>query len=124
MLLFAQMREGESLTEERITELKDAIAQAHSKRHVPAYIFPVQAVPVTLTGKKTEIAIKSVVCGQVGFKPSSVSEQAYKDSGEARLHHHPHLRHHHLHPSSFPCRPLPIPKPWMNTGSTLILREC
>jgi hypothetical protein len=79
------MREGEELTDERITELKDAIAQAHSKRHVPAYIFPVQAVPVTLTGKKTEIAIKSVVCGQVDFKPSSVSNTAGQALGRALI---------------------------------------
>lgn len=87
VLLFAQMREGEELTDDRITELKDAIAQAHSKRHVPAHIFPVTAVPVTLTGKKTEIAIKSVVCGQVDFKPSSVSNLTGQIQ-KKRLRHH------------------------------------
>lgn len=84
VLLFVTMKSGEQLTQQKITEIKEAIAKAHSRRHVPAHIFAVQGIPVTLTGKKTELAVKAVVCGNSAFKPSSVSDDAWSPINSSR----------------------------------------
>ncbi|CAO1616367.1 unnamed protein product [Sympodiomycopsis kandeliae] len=73
VLLFVTMKAGEDLTDQRIRAIKGAIAKAYSRRHVPEHIFRVQDIPVTLTGKKTELAVKAVVCANAAFKPSSAT---------------------------------------------------
>ncbi|KAN0066070.1 hypothetical protein ACQY0O_000163 [Thecaphora frezii] len=77
VLLFIKMREPQAqLSASQQDEIKRAIRQAYSARHVPAYIFQVADVPLTLNGKKTELAVKAIVCGDKRFKTSSVSGKA------------------------------------------------
>lgn len=64
MLLFVKMKPGLKLS----LSLREAIA-AHirkvlSPRHVPKVICETPDIPVTLTGKKTEIPVKRIVSGQ------------------------------------------------------------
>lgn len=73
VLLFVKCREGEKLNDERKTEISQAIKTAYSARHVPKHIFQVRDIPVTANGKKTELAVKAVVCGNTKFKPSSAT---------------------------------------------------
>lgn len=46
VLLFIKMRDGKQLTKELENRIKDAIAKHLSRRHVPAYIFQVEDIPV------------------------------------------------------------------------------
>ncbi|EPQ32187.1 uncharacterized protein PFL1_00384 [Pseudozyma flocculosa PF-1] len=74
VLLFIKMRDpGTHLTPSQQGEIKQAIKVAYSARHVPAFIFEVRDIPLTLNGKKTELAVKAIVCGDTRFKPSSAT---------------------------------------------------
>ena len=74
VLLFVKMRHpAASLTDAQVAEIKSAIRSAYSARHVPAHIFQVKDIPVTLNGKKTELAVKAIVCGNTDFTPSSAT---------------------------------------------------
>ncbi|GAC95620.1 hypothetical protein PHSY_003196 [Pseudozyma hubeiensis SY62] len=74
VLLFIKMRDPSvALGEDHIAQLNKAIKAAYSARHVPEHTFQVQDIPVTLNGKKTELAVKAVVNGNAAFKPSSAT---------------------------------------------------
>ncbi|SPO20859.1 related to Acetoacetyl-CoA synthetase [Ustilago trichophora] len=74
VLLFIKMRDPSStLSESQISQLNKAIKAAYSARHVPEHTFQVSDIPVTLNGKKTELAVKAVVNGNTAFKPSSAT---------------------------------------------------
>lgn len=74
VLLFIKMRDpAATLTEGQVQELNKAIKAAYSARHVPEHTFQVSDIPVTLNGKKTELAVKAVVNGNKAFKPSSAT---------------------------------------------------
>ncbi|KAL0956816.1 hypothetical protein HGRIS_002928 [Hohenbuehelia grisea] len=71
VLLFLKMRPGYLLTRDLDTQIRNAIRSGLSARHVPAYIFAVEDIPVTINGKKIEIAVKQVVSG-IDVKPSGM----------------------------------------------------
>ncbi|SOV08525.1 related to Acetoacetyl-CoA synthetase [Ustilago sp. UG-2017a] len=74
VLLFIKMRDpSATLSSSQIGELNKAIKTAYSARHVPEHTFQIQDIPVTLNGKKTELAVKAVVNGNLAFKPSSAT---------------------------------------------------
>ncbi len=62
--LFVVLREGLSLTNAMVTELKQRIAQGATKRHVPKHIKQVTAIPYTISGKKVEIAVTRMIHGE------------------------------------------------------------
>jgi len=64
VILFVKPRDGVDLTEELKNKIKKNIRENTSPRHVPAFILPVQEVPVTLNGKKVEIAVRNVLEGK------------------------------------------------------------
>ncbi|KAF5648785.1 acetoacetate ligase [Fusarium sp. NRRL 25303] len=64
VLLFVKMRDKNMLKDPLLSKIRDAIRTMLSPRHVPAYIFPVEDIPYTLSGKKVEIAVKSIVSHQ------------------------------------------------------------
>ncbi len=49
VLLFVKMRSGHAFSETLVKRMKDAIRKALSARHVPAYIFEIQDIPVCLS---------------------------------------------------------------------------
>ena len=63
LLLFLLMREGFSLDEALITQIKDRIRSALSPRHVPSAVYVAPAVPRTLNGKKVEVPVKRILQG-------------------------------------------------------------
>jgi len=63
MALFIVLRENSSLTGELDRQIRAAIRQALSPRHVPNEILAVPSIPRTLTGKKLELPIKKLLLG-------------------------------------------------------------
>ncbi|CVK95413.1 related to acetoacetyl-CoA synthetase [Fusarium mangiferae] len=82
VLLFVKMREKNMLKDPLLSKIRDAIRTMLSPRHVPAYIFPVEDIPYTLSGKKVESAVKSIVSHQEVKNTSAISNpgclQEYK----------------------------------------------
>jgi acetoacetyl-CoA synthetase len=64
VFLFVQMLPGKKFTEELRQKLRNAISKGLSPRHVPKFIIPVEAIPVTINGKKVEIAVKQLISGR------------------------------------------------------------
>jgi len=62
--LFVVLREGGTLTPGLEKEIRERIAAAATKRHVPKYIRQVGEIPHTISGKKVEIAVQQVLHGQ------------------------------------------------------------
>ncbi len=63
MPLFVVLREGLVLDDALQQQLRSAIRQALSARHVPNDIFQVGAIPRTLSGKKMELPVKKLLLG-------------------------------------------------------------
>jgi acetoacetyl-CoA synthetase len=72
LLLFVQPAAGHELDEALINAVKRALRTELSPRHVPDVIAAVPAVPRTLTGKKLETPIKSILLGK---SPTDVVSQ-------------------------------------------------
>lgn len=64
VVLFVKMTPGESLSEERIKELKTNIRSNTTPRHVPKYIDTVSDIPYTRSGKKMELAVTHILAGR------------------------------------------------------------
>jgi acetoacetyl-CoA synthetase len=63
MPLFVQLAPGEELTDELQAQLKAAIREQASPRHVPDEIIAVPGVPHTRTGKRLEVPLKKLFQG-------------------------------------------------------------
>src|SRR3954471_535687 len=63
MPLFVQLAPGEELTDELVAQLKRAIREQASPRHVPDEIIVVPGVPHTRTGKRLEVPLKKLFHG-------------------------------------------------------------
>lgn len=64
VVLFVVLREGETLTKELEKEIRSEIAQRATHRHVPDVIRQVTTIPVTISGKKVELAVQRILNGQ------------------------------------------------------------
>jgi acetoacetyl-CoA synthetase len=63
VFLFVRMRENFQLTDALRRKIEVAIRTSLSPRHVPRFILPIEAIPVTINGKKVEIAVKKLISG-------------------------------------------------------------
>ena len=63
MLLFVQFEDYLKLDDEVQTKIKANLRKQYSPRHVPDYIFQVNDIPYTLSGKKLEIPVKKIFSG-------------------------------------------------------------
>jgi acetoacetyl-CoA synthetase len=63
MPLFVQLAPGEELTDELRAQLRAAIREQASPRHVPDEIIAVPGVPHTRTGKRLEVPLKKLFQG-------------------------------------------------------------
>ena len=61
VVLFVKPKEGESLNEERVSEIKSLIKKKTTPRHIPRHIWEVNGIPYTRSGKKMELAITRIV---------------------------------------------------------------
>ncbi|KAJ3460911.1 hypothetical protein MRS44_011778 [Fusarium solani] len=64
VLLFVKTRDGATFDKALESKIRDAIKTLLSPRHVPAHILHVKDIPYTMSGKKVEKAVKSVVTGE------------------------------------------------------------
>jgi acetoacetyl-CoA synthetase len=63
LLLFVQLVPGCELDDGLRARIRDELRRALSPRHTPDGIFPVAAVPRTLSGKKLEVPVKRILTG-------------------------------------------------------------
>jgi len=61
VVLFVKLIAGESLTEQRILEIKQRIKSKTTPRHVPTNVWAVTDIPYTRSGKKMELAISRIL---------------------------------------------------------------
>jgi len=64
VLLFVKLAGGAKLTDDLKKKIVKNIRENTSPRHVPALILPVTDIPVTLNGKKVEIAVRKTIEGK------------------------------------------------------------
>ncbi|MCX5862431.1 MAG: acetoacetate--CoA ligase [Desulfomonile sp.] len=64
VILFVKTVPGVELGDALKTKIKKTIRDNTTPRHVPAFIFPVSDIPVTLNGKKVELAVRNVIEGK------------------------------------------------------------
>src|SRR5699024_8325922 len=64
LLIFVQLNKDNHLTEELKTEIRSAIKRDVSPRHLPDKVYAVNAIPMTMTGKKMEIPVKKILLGE------------------------------------------------------------
>lgn len=64
VFLFIKMRDGQKFTSPVKDKVAVAIRTALSPRHVPKYLIEVSDIPVTINGKKVELAVKKLISGQ------------------------------------------------------------
>jgi acetoacetyl-CoA synthetase len=64
IVLFVVLRDGRTLDAALEAQLRAAISQEASPRHVPAVIRQVREVPVTINGKKVELAVAALLRGE------------------------------------------------------------
>jgi acetoacetyl-CoA synthetase len=64
MPLFVALQDGRMLDDELRAEIRAAIRDGASPRHLPDDIIQIAAVPNTLTGKKLEVPVKRILLGQ------------------------------------------------------------
>jgi acetoacetyl-CoA synthetase len=75
VFLFVVPAIGYSLTPTLRAELKAAIRAHLSARHVPRFVFEVREVPVTINGKKVEVAVKGIISGKDVEASATVANQ-------------------------------------------------
>src|SRR5947208_392666 len=74
MPMFVVLREGETLTDEVVDEIRARIRSDCSPRHVPDEIRQIAEVPRTLSGKVLEVPVKRILTG------TPVEQAASRDS--------------------------------------------
>lgn len=71
VFLFVVMQAGKPFTAQLATELKDAVRQGLSSKHVPRFVIGAKEIPMTVNGKKVETLIKQVISS--GQLPKTIS---------------------------------------------------
>jgi acetoacetyl-CoA synthetase len=64
VILFVKPAQGVELTDDLVKKIRTNIRENTTPRHVPAKVLPVSDIPVTLNGKKVEIAVRNVIEGK------------------------------------------------------------
>jgi len=73
VVLCVVLPDGRQLTDELAASIRADIRTQTSPRHVPRYVFAVQAVPYTFNGKKVEGAVKAISAGKAVENAASLS---------------------------------------------------
>ncbi|MEW6136699.1 MAG: acetoacetate--CoA ligase [Thermodesulfobacteriota bacterium] len=64
VILFVKLAAGAELSDDLVKKIKRNIRENTTPRHVPAKILPIADIPVTLNGKKVELAVRNVIEGR------------------------------------------------------------
>lgn len=81
VVLFLKLKEG-ALTDELKLRLKKELKLKASPRHVPDFIFEVNEIPYTLSGKKVELAVKKLLKGEAPKNLEALQDPAVLKSFE------------------------------------------
>ncbi len=65
LVLFVKIRDCLELSQDRVTEIKQAIRTNTTPRHVPAKVLSVTDIPRTKSGKIVELAVRDTIHGRV-----------------------------------------------------------
>ncbi|HSD75471.1 MAG TPA: acetoacetate--CoA ligase [Steroidobacteraceae bacterium] len=71
MPLFVKLREGMTLDEAVAERIRAKLRKEYSPRHVPDKIYPVEAIPYTLSGKKMEVPVRRILMGMAPEKAAN-----------------------------------------------------
>jgi acetoacetyl-CoA synthetase len=71
MPLFVTLKDGQPLDDALEKQIRRALKEQGSPRHVPDKIYAVPAIPFTLTGKKLEVPVRKILLGQAAEKVAS-----------------------------------------------------
>ncbi len=77
MPMFVQLQPGMSLSDDLVQQIRKALRDNFSPRHVPDEIFQVEEIPYTMTGKKLEVPVKKILMG--GNIEKAVNRDAMKN---------------------------------------------
>jgi acetoacetyl-CoA synthetase len=61
IILFIVLNEGVEISDDLIGRIKKEIKSNASPRYVPSFIYPVNEIPRTISGKKVEIAVANII---------------------------------------------------------------
>jgi len=64
IVLFVKMQSGQSLSRELKSAIRQRLKERCSPRHVPRYVVPAPDLPRTISGKLSEIAVRSAINGK------------------------------------------------------------
>lgn len=76
MPLFVVLREGEELTDDLVAQIKRAVRERCSPRHVPSDVIAIAEVPRTLSGKALEVPVKRILMGADPASTTSLQAMA------------------------------------------------
>ncbi|MER5320743.1 acetoacetate--CoA ligase [Streptosporangium roseum] len=76
LLLYVTMAEGAALSDALVTDLRAALRDALSPRHVPNEIIEVPGIPRTLSGKKLEVPVRKILLGVPPEKAANLDAMA------------------------------------------------
>ena len=89
IVLFVKLAEGVELSAEIEEAIRTAVRTGASDAHVPALIRQVRAIPYTRSGKKVELAVRSIFEGDepknVGALQDPTAFDEYKKMAEEGL---------------------------------------
>jgi acetoacetyl-CoA synthetase len=71
MPLFVVLRDGSSLTDALVAEIRRRVREDCSPRHVPNEVRQITAVPRTLSGKVLEVPVKRILMGTPASEAAS-----------------------------------------------------
>ena len=60
--------------------IRELIRRETSARHVPSLILQVPEIPYTRSGKKVELAVRAIVCGETPTNRESIANPAALES--------------------------------------------
>ena len=82
MPLFVKLRAGIALDESLRERIRSQLRKDYSPRHVPDKIYQIDAIPITLTGKKLEVPVRRILMGVSADKAANRSALANPDALE------------------------------------------
>jgi acetoacetyl-CoA synthetase len=76
MPLFVVLREGALLSDDLTAQIRDAVRERCSPRHVPSEVLRIDEVPRTLSGKALEVPVKRILMGAEPAQTTSLDAMA------------------------------------------------
>ncbi len=64
IILFVKLAPGQTLDDRLTGKLQSTVRQGATPRHVPKLVIPVDKIPYTMSGKKTELAVLEIIQGK------------------------------------------------------------